>query len=248
MPNALPSTSATTSPATTATSTRYAFKELTAVEDADAIKKHHEAGQADRPRDRSLRREGADEQPDEQHRADAERKSAEIDLADEIADADREEDGQNRLRADNVLRKCNHSNNPPIRVKAMSVKNNSAGVTTRGAKLLDHAVDKIGCRRRRIGVFVFEAQRLPFEGTELVKRLHLDPFHVLHRGDKLRDLLDIRWIIGEARNEGEPYPRRFADRRQPFGKAQRRGQVTAGGLAIGFGIAALDVEHHEIEV
>ena len=62
-----------------------------------------------------------------------------------------------------------------------------------------HAVDQIGRGRRRIGVLVVEVHRLPFEGAELVERLHLDPLDVLHRRDELRDAFDIRGIVGEAR-------------------------------------------------
>ena len=80
----------------------HAFEELPAVEDADAVEKHDQAGQADRPDDLRLRRERADRQADEQHRADAERKAAEVDLADQIADADGEEERKDRLGADDV--------------------------------------------------------------------------------------------------------------------------------------------------
>ena len=55
----------------------HAFEELPAIEDADAVEEHDQAGQADRPDDLRLRREGADGQADEQHGADAEREAAE---------------------------------------------------------------------------------------------------------------------------------------------------------------------------
>ena len=82
----------------------HAFEKLPAVENADAVKEHDQADQADRARDLRLRRKGAEREPDEQHGADAERKSADIDLADEIAEPDREKRCEDRLRPDDVLR------------------------------------------------------------------------------------------------------------------------------------------------
>src|ERR1043166_7725522 len=56
----------------------------------------------------------------------------------------------------------------------------SSGPTARRPELFDHAVHQVRGRRRRIVVFVAEPHRLPFELTELMKRLHLDPRDVLH--------------------------------------------------------------------
>src|SRR4030095_14766599 len=56
------------------------------------------------------RRKGADGETDEQHGADAERESADIDLTDQVADADREEDREDRLRPDDFARELNHDN------------------------------------------------------------------------------------------------------------------------------------------
>ena len=50
----------------------------------------------------SFRRKRADGQTDEQHGADAEREAAEVDLADQIADADGEKYRKDRLRPDDV--------------------------------------------------------------------------------------------------------------------------------------------------
>ncbi len=118
MPKAWPSPSATRSPAThcderqqivfAAGGAGHSFEELPAVEDADAVEEHDQAGEADRSGDLRLRREGADGQADEQDGADAERKAADVDLADQIADADGEKHREDRLRADDVARKLEH--------------------------------------------------------------------------------------------------------------------------------------------
>ena len=66
------------------------FEELPAIENADAVEEHDQAGQPDRPDDRCFGSKCADRKADEQNRSDAERKSAEIDLADQVADTDGE--------------------------------------------------------------------------------------------------------------------------------------------------------------
>ena len=81
-----------------------------------------------------------------------------------------------------------------------------------------------------------------------MERLHLDPLDVLHGRDKPGDPLDIGGIVGQARHQREAHPYRLAHRGQPLGKTQRRSQIAPGRLAIGLGVAALDVEQHEIEV
>src|SRR5271169_4001517 len=87
---------------------RHAFKKLPAIENADAIKKHDQADEPDRSDDLGLRREGAEGETHEQHGADAERKSAKVDLTDKIAEPDREKGRKNRLRPDNFTRKVKH--------------------------------------------------------------------------------------------------------------------------------------------
>ncbi len=89
------------------------FEELPTVENADAVEKHDQAGEADRPGDRRLRRKGTDREADEQNGADTERKAAQVDLADEISDADGEEYGEDRLRTEDILRKLNHDGSLP---------------------------------------------------------------------------------------------------------------------------------------
>ena len=77
----------------------HALEELPPVEDADPVEEHGQPSERDRAGNLRLGGEGADREPDEQHGADAERESADVDLADEIAEADREEEREDRLRA-----------------------------------------------------------------------------------------------------------------------------------------------------
>ena len=83
--------------------TNHAFEKLPAIENADAVEKHDQADQPDRAGDLRLGREGAQGKTHEQHGADAEGESAQIDLADEIAQSNCQKYGEDRLRADNVL-------------------------------------------------------------------------------------------------------------------------------------------------
>src|ERR1043166_2506939 len=69
----------------------------------------------------------------------------------------------------------------------------------------------------------------PFERAELMERLDLDPFDVLHGRDEPRDPVDIGGVVGEAGHQREPHPDRLADRRQPPGGAPRGGRHPAGG-------------------
>ena len=120
MPKTWPSPSATSKPGDdrdqrqqivfAACGAGHAFEELPAVEDADAVEEHDQAGEADRSGDLRLRREGADGQADEQDGADAERKAADIDLADQIAEADGEKHRKDRLRSDDFASELEHDN------------------------------------------------------------------------------------------------------------------------------------------
>ena len=60
------------------------------------------------PDDLGFRCERADGKADEQHGADTERKSAEVDLADQIAHSDRQKRRQDRLASDDVAGKVQH--------------------------------------------------------------------------------------------------------------------------------------------
>ena len=91
----------------------HSFEELASVENADAVEEHDQAGEADWPDDVCLRCKCADREADEQHRADAQREAEDINLADQVADADGEKDRKDRLGADDVLGEFNHGRIPP---------------------------------------------------------------------------------------------------------------------------------------
>ena len=76
---------------------RQAEEELLAVLDAHGIEEQREADRADHRRRRRLGREPAHGERHEQHRADAEREALDVDLADEVADRDGEEQRHERL-------------------------------------------------------------------------------------------------------------------------------------------------------
>ena len=78
----------------------HSFKELPAIEDSNSVEKHDQAGKADRSGDLGFRGKGADGQADEQDGADAEREATDVDLADQVTDADGEKQRKDRLRTD----------------------------------------------------------------------------------------------------------------------------------------------------
>jgi hypothetical protein len=53
---------------------------------------------------------GAEREANKKHGADAERKAADADLADEVAETDGEKRGQDRLGTDDVASQVNHKN------------------------------------------------------------------------------------------------------------------------------------------
>ena len=93
----------------------HAFEELAAVENADPVEEHDQAGQADRAGDRGLRRKRPERESDEQHRADAERKPADVDLPDQVAEPDGEKDCKDRLCSDDITREVDHGGAPVAR-------------------------------------------------------------------------------------------------------------------------------------
>src|SRR5262245_7134233 len=155
----------------------HALEELLAVENADSVKEHDQAGEADRANDLGFRREGANGKADEKHGADAKGEAEDVDLANQVADADGEKRRQDRLAADDVASKIQHC--PPPGIPKLST-----GVAARVAKLADDPAHQFAGGRRRIVVLVVEAHRLPLELTHLMEGLHLDPFDVLHGRDK----------------------------------------------------------------
>jgi hypothetical protein len=92
----------------------HALKELPSVQDPNAVEKHDETGQADWPDNLRFRSESTDGKTDEQHSANAKRKSsAKIDLADQVADSNCEKNRKYGLRADDVAREIQHFLFPP---------------------------------------------------------------------------------------------------------------------------------------
>ena len=85
-----------------------ALEELPAIKDADAIEEHDQAGEPDRTDDLGFRRECTDGKADKEHGTDPEGEAEDIDLADQIADADGEKCRQDRLASDDVARKIQH--------------------------------------------------------------------------------------------------------------------------------------------
>ena len=65
-------------------------------------------GETDRPGDLRLGGEGADGEPHEQHGSDAERKSPQIDLADQVAETDGEKYRKDRLGGDDLTSQIEH--------------------------------------------------------------------------------------------------------------------------------------------
>ena len=84
------------------------LEELAAIEDADPVEKHDQARQADRPGDLGLWCERADGEADEENRADAKRETEDVDLANKVAQSDRQERGQNWLASDDLASKVQH--------------------------------------------------------------------------------------------------------------------------------------------
>ena len=84
------------------------LEELPAIKDADPVQEHDQTGQADRPDDLGFWRERADGKADEKNGADSERKSADADLANQVAQSDRQKRRQYRLASDDLASKVQH--------------------------------------------------------------------------------------------------------------------------------------------
>ena len=63
------------------------------------------------------------------------------------------------------------------------------------AELLNHPFHQIGRRRCGMRELIFELHSVPFERTELMKRLHLDPLDILHGRDKSCDAINVCGIV-----------------------------------------------------
>src|SRR4029077_18826023 len=135
---------------------------------ADAVQEHDQAGQADRSDDLGLRRKGADRKTYEQHRAYPERKPGDADLADQVAQPDRQKRRQDRLTADDVACEIQHASKLPGLAGYLV---DSARLTPRGTELFDPPVHQIAAGRLGVFELVFKAHRLPLERTHLVEWL-----------------------------------------------------------------------------
>ena len=92
----------------------HSLEELTAVKNADSVKEHDQARQADRPDDLGFGCECADGEADEKNGADAKREAEDVDLANQVTHADRQEGRQDGLASDDVASKVQHVRSPPM--------------------------------------------------------------------------------------------------------------------------------------
>jgi hypothetical protein len=90
----------------------HALEELASIENADSVEEHDQAGQSDRADDLSLGCERSEGEADKKNGADAKREAEDVDLADQVADADREEGRQDGLASDDLARKVQHVLSP----------------------------------------------------------------------------------------------------------------------------------------
>src|SRR4029079_2886392 len=180
-----------------ATDPSHSLEKLSPVENADAVEEHDQAGQSDGPDDLCLRTERAEREPYEQDCADTEREPTDIDLPDQVTNADRQKRSEDWLGTDDVAGKVYHGNLP---AKCWPMAG-SADPASCGTELCDHALGQFRRRRGRVGAFVLELHRFPLESTHLVERLHLYPFDVPHGRDKFGDAFDVFRVVRPARNE-----------------------------------------------
>src|SRR6185369_15063563 len=93
--------------------TDHAFEELPAVEDPDPIQEHDQYCQPDWSGDLGFGCERTDGKAHEKNGADAERKSPDTDLTDQVAQSDREKRRQYRLASDDLASKVQHDVQSP---------------------------------------------------------------------------------------------------------------------------------------
>ena len=118
MPRAWPSPSATNKPGDARDqrqqvilATRgsgHSFKELSSIENADAVEEHDQPGEADRSGNLRLRSECANREADEKDSPDPKRKPADTDLADEVAETNGEKRREDRLVANDFAGDIQH--------------------------------------------------------------------------------------------------------------------------------------------
>src|SRR5204863_8513885 len=93
--------------------TKHAFEQLPAVKDSDPVQEHDQSCQADWSRDLGFGRERTDGKAHEKNGTDAERKSPDTDLTDQVAQSDREKCRQYRLASDDLASKVQHDVRSP---------------------------------------------------------------------------------------------------------------------------------------
>jgi len=84
--------------------TGHSFEKLSPIQDSYSVKEHDQTGKSDWSSNRCFRGEGANGEANEQDSTDSQGKSAKIDLADQVANADCEKDRKNGLCADDIAR------------------------------------------------------------------------------------------------------------------------------------------------
>ena len=149
-----------------------AEEELLSVLHAHGIEEEREAERSDHRRRHRLRREPAHAERDEQHRADAERKALDVDLADQIADRDRQEERHQRL----LLQHCPDEFHGRLPLLVWRTRRRSSLVDGEppAAELLAHALAQLRAWRLALLERIFEAEPVPFVAAQLVEAQDLD--------------------------------------------------------------------------
>src|SRR3954453_7665195 len=87
--------------------------------------------------------------------------------------------------------------------------NRLAYSTACGSELSYDPTHQISAGWGCVEVLVFETHRLPLELAHLMEWLHLDPFDIFHGGNKSRDTVNVRRIVGRSWHQRESHPYRF---------------------------------------
>src|SRR5262245_14032272 len=92
------------------------LEELPSIQDTDAVKEHDQAGQPDGAHDLCLGGKCAEGEPNEQHGSNAERKSADADLTDQITQPDGQKCGEDWLRSNDLAGQIDHDRTPQAHI------------------------------------------------------------------------------------------------------------------------------------
>ena len=92
----------------------HSLEELTPIKNADSVKEHDQARQADRPDDLGFGCECAEGETDKKNGADAEREAEDVDLTNQVTHAYRQEGRQDGLASDDVASKVQHVRSPQM--------------------------------------------------------------------------------------------------------------------------------------